>query len=342
MSIIESNIVFFIYTLSLAAISMGLAVVVLSNKGKRTPLTESSTFFYTALFIFTIVSGVVFGTRDNFTNAGIFLPVHIILVIAALMGFLWIRTNDAAFSEVECNKLSKFKGAVMVFALICAGLQLIWTVLPIKSTGTLLSYIPISLSIILSIGMLALNISYIVNSKSTGEENQEAGEKAGENRFILSVSTLLVTISISCDNLFYSKLTLVDTEEIPTKITPMGLITALLILLSNIALLILATKYMFKKSYVVIDGKNDDNISTPIIKSSADKTDIFEKLKKEYSLTDRETELCSMIFDGKSNAEIAEELFISESTVKTHIYNLYKKTAVKSRMEIIRLVREEF
>ena len=68
---------------------------------------------------------------------------------------------------------------------------------------------------------------------------------------------------------------------------------------------------------------------------------IFNAVKERYALTDRETELCAMIFDGKSNAEIAKELYISESTVKTHIYNLYKKTKVKSRMEIVCLVREQ-
>jgi DNA-binding CsgD family transcriptional regulator len=68
---------------------------------------------------------------------------------------------------------------------------------------------------------------------------------------------------------------------------------------------------------------------------------IFDQLQEEYSLTDREKELCHYIYDGKSNAEIAETLFITESTVKTHIYNLYKKTGVKSRMEIIRIVREQ-
>ena len=40
------------------------------------------------------------------------------------------------------------------------------------------------------------------------------------------------------------------------------------------------------------------------------------------------------IAEGKSNKEIASELFISLSTVKTHINNLYKKLDVSSRDDL--------
>ena len=56
--------------------------------------------------------------------------------------------------------------------------------------------------------------------------------------------------------------------------------------------------------------------------------DRLQKVKEEYDLTDREKELVELIYEGRSNAEIAEALFISESTVKTHIYNIFKKMNV--------------
>ena len=58
-------------------------------------------------------------------------------------------------------------------------------------------------------------------------------------------------------------------------------------------------------------------------------------------LTDREKELVELIYEGRSNAEIAEALFISESTVKTHIYNIFKKMRIKNRMSVMRIVRDE-
>ena len=61
----------------------------------------------------------------------------------------------------------------------------------------------------------------------------------------------------------------------------------------------------------------------------------------EYKLTPREKEFIELIYSGKSNKEIAEILFLSESTVKTHIYNIFRKMDVKSRVGVIYIVNEE-
>lgn len=52
-------------------------------------------------------------------------------------------------------------------------------------------------------------------------------------------------------------------------------------------------------------------------------------------LTQREEKIKLLILNGKSNKEIGEALFISVSTVKTHINTLYKKEATSSRKELI-------
>lgn len=72
--------------------------------------------------------------------------------------------------------------------------------------------------------------------------------------------------------------------------------------------------------------------------SASDPQEVFAKVKEQFGLTDRESELCSLICEGKSNPDIAKELFISENTVKTHIYNLFKKTGVSSRIELVTLI----
>jgi DNA-binding NarL/FixJ family response regulator len=51
------------------------------------------------------------------------------------------------------------------------------------------------------------------------------------------------------------------------------------------------------------------------------------------SLTEREREVMGLITRGHSNRAIADELFISEKTVKNHIRNIYEKLAVGSRAE---------
>jgi DNA-binding NarL/FixJ family response regulator len=52
-------------------------------------------------------------------------------------------------------------------------------------------------------------------------------------------------------------------------------------------------------------------------------------------LTKRETEILSLIAEGKTYTQISEELFISKETSKTHIKNIYAKLQVKSKSEAI-------
>ena len=54
------------------------------------------------------------------------------------------------------------------------------------------------------------------------------------------------------------------------------------------------------------------------------------------TLTKREAQIFKRVIRGDTNLEISSELFISESTVKTHVYNIYKKINVTNRKEAIR------
>jgi NarL family two-component system response regulator LiaR len=50
-------------------------------------------------------------------------------------------------------------------------------------------------------------------------------------------------------------------------------------------------------------------------------------------LTERETEVLKLIARGKANKQIASEMFVAMSTVKTHVINLYRKLGVSSRTQ---------
>jgi len=67
--------------------------------------------------------------------------------------------------------------------------------------------------------------------------------------------------------------------------------------------------------------------------------EISAEFLSKYGITERERELILKVMQGKSNADIARELFISLPTVKTHLHNVYKKIGIDSRYELLARVR---
>jgi DNA-binding NarL/FixJ family response regulator len=57
------------------------------------------------------------------------------------------------------------------------------------------------------------------------------------------------------------------------------------------------------------------------------------KQEAQTLLTPREKEILLMIAAGSTNSDIADKLCISPSTVKTHVYNIYRKTKSPNRMQ---------
>lgn len=66
-----------------------------------------------------------------------------------------------------------------------------------------------------------------------------------------------------------------------------------------------------------------------------------ETFLSKYGITDRECEIIVKIIQGKSNADVASELFISLATVKTHLHNIYRKAGVNSRYDLLARVRAD-
>lgn len=74
--------------------------------------------------------------------------------------------------------------------------------------------------------------------------------------------------------------------------------------------------------------------------SGTDKDISFEEFCKKFEVSPRETDIVREICNGLSNKEISDKLFISLQTVKDHTHRIYMKTNVKSRVQLIYLVKE--
>ena len=91
--------------------------------------------------------------------------------------------------------------------------------------------------------------------------------------------------------------------------------------------------FAYHKTFItVLDGEDDGMSDRRTLK------DRINDVCEQYKLTPRERELMELIYAGMSNKEIAETLFLSESTVKTHIYNIFRKLEVKNRVGVICII----
>ncbi|MGN0485082.1 MAG: LuxR C-terminal-related transcriptional regulator [Lachnospiraceae bacterium] len=61
---------------------------------------------------------------------------------------------------------------------------------------------------------------------------------------------------------------------------------------------------------------------------------------EKYNLSNREKEIMDLMLQGDTNEEISEKLFIAISTVKKHVYNIFTKMGINSRIQLMKLVEK--
>ena len=62
---------------------------------------------------------------------------------------------------------------------------------------------------------------------------------------------------------------------------------------------------------------------------------------KQEDLATQERRVLALVADGKTNKEIATDLFLSEKTVESHLRNIFAKLGASSRVEVARVVERE-
>jgi two-component system, NarL family, response regulator LiaR len=65
-----------------------------------------------------------------------------------------------------------------------------------------------------------------------------------------------------------------------------------------------------------------------------------ERKREDLSITPREMEILQLIAKGMSNREIADKLFVSENTVKTHSSRVFDKLGARRRTQAVQLGKE--
>lgn len=68
--------------------------------------------------------------------------------------------------------------------------------------------------------------------------------------------------------------------------------------------------------------------------------ELYDSTFEKYGITRREREVVRLLCAGKSNREVAAALFISAQTVKDHNKNIFRKTGVRNRVQLVNLLRK--
>jgi DNA-binding CsgD family transcriptional regulator len=82
---------------------------------------------------------------------------------------------------------------------------------------------------------------------------------------------------------------------------------------------------------------NGDRVFPPVKAETATKLGMDHVFEK-YGVTKREQQVVQKICLGKTNKQIADELFISLQTVKDHTHRIYSKIGVNSRMQLVQMM----
>lgn len=100
-----------------------------------------------------------------------------------------------------------------------------------------------------------------------------------------------------------------------------------LVLIVMTAVLFMAAVLLFFRVY--------QYLYQPEAKRQRSEREIFNHYSARHDLSAREREVLRFLLEEKTNHEIAEELSITEGTVKYHIHNLLQKTSCRNRLELL-------
>ena len=79
---------------------------------------------------------------------------------------------------------------------------------------------------------------------------------------------------------------------------------------------------------------------TPKTFSAYSKRSNLTQFAEEKGLTKRELEILQLINNGKNGPDICEQLYISDSTLRKHIHNIYQKLEVKNRVQLLQSLKK--
>ncbi len=305
------------YMLCIIAGAAGLTIAILTRKKNDGAVSKAVVHFIAGMLVMCFYDMAIYYCDyviGNFSNLKVMRIGN--CLIAGTM-YLWITLQGHLIDRTGMKVLD---GLIKKYLLFYSSLWLLLTLFLAISQFYALKWLLLSTDIILVVLFLSSSVGHIIYASSSGERNKLY--------YMLIITSMLIWNYLSY---FWGETSVYwgNSEFIRE---PLDL-TIIFWLVIHITTLV----YVYRALFVPTFSK--ENISEPA--PAAPTADKIEAVSSVYGLTPREQELLELIYQGKSNKEIAEILILSESTVKTHIYNIFRKMEVKNRVEIICIINEQ-
>lgn len=97
--------------------------------------------------------------------------------------------------------------------------------------------------------------------------------------------------------------------------------------------------YLVYGIFMVVYGRIEDAPGSNAAPAPDAVGETFPSAADRFGLSEREREVVELLQAGHSNQMIADELFISLATVKTHLYRIYRKAGVPSRLGLVQALQ---
>lgn len=229
-------------------------------------------------------------------------------IIAGNM-FLWLSVQEKSIKREALQLINKAVKRYLVF--YAAMWALLTFFLRIEHFYTL-KWLLLATDIVLIVGFLAASVAHIIFAATANDKISFI--------YMIIVTAMLIWNYVSY---FWGETSVYwgNSEFIRA---PLDL-TIIFWLVINIVTLVFVYQTVFLRTF----SESAEAVS------KNDTVKRIEEVCEQFKLTPRERELIELIYAGKSNKEIADTLFLSESTVKTHIYNIFRKMDVKNRVGVI-------
>ena len=289
----------------------------------RSPLDRRSgfirAFLQNALFFnLLIITGLFFNIIEWFLKDDLSSQFFLwfqtgILIILTVLKFLWL------YSFLEMNRrivdLSLSERFLRIYIYLCVFFTILLTIAfvnvdnPFRFLLTRLLLVFIETLIIASAFGAILQL--LVGAVKQDKRKRERGIILFSGLYLILFSVILISLSLG---LF------VDQKHADVY----TLVNAATMILYNFLPLIWLRRF---GSYFRLEMGGDKDL------------DLTSGIFEQYGITLREREIIQLVCQGKSNREIAKELFISQQTVKDHNKNIFRKTGVKNRVQLVNFFR---